>query len=201
MNVYFDGSHFSQLPDGTKLKGKQLVASYGIVIDDGDKQLELMGAVKGMQINGLHEALAFGEAVLWLDSHQVKAETVSFIGDDQTVIYGALSFNAGWASTGHWDCLLDSFKRLVTLGHLPTDILEKTMPYVNGSRFHKVKSHRRCVNNNRCDYLAKTAGRRLLQIKHKFVDFEHWLALGFIQWSHAENTNVTWHPPTFAAAQ
>lgn len=201
MNVYFDGAFFNFLKDGERPKRNEQVASYGIVIDADETQLELMGAVKGnYQLNGLHELLAFGEAVLWLSSHQVKPEEVAFYGDDQTSIYGALSYNSGWSNDAHYRCLVDGMAKLVKLGHMPTDIMEKVHVYIAGSRFHKVKGHKLCVNNNRCDYLAKTAGRRLLQVKHKFLDFERWLALGFSCWSHEENKSVPFHPPTFAAA-
>lgn len=200
MNVYFDGAYFNFLKEGQRLKQGEQVASYGIVIDADETQLELMGAVRSdYRMNGLHELLAFGEAVLWLSSHHVKPEDVAFYGDDQTSIYGALSYNAGWSSDAYYRSLAAGMERLVKLGHMPSDIMEKVHVYIAGSRFHKVKGHELCVNNNRCDYLAKTAGRRLLQVKHKFLDFERWIAFGFSTWSHAEGKHVTVFPATFAA--
>lgn len=199
MNVYFDGGYFDLDREGKQLKKNEHVAAWGIVIDSGEMQTEIMGSIKGTGLNGSHEIMAFAETILWLDSHEVPPAEVVFYGDDQTSIYGALSYNAGWTNTVHYDNLIHKLKWLISAKHLPTEILTKMMPYIEGSRFHKVKGHKRCVNNCRCDYLCKVAYCRRVGKKCHLLDFLSYIAVGFSVWSQGVNTQ--WYPPTFNELQ
>jgi ribonuclease HI len=180
VNVYFDGGYFDLDREGKQLKKKEHVAAWGIVIDNGEMQTEIM---------------AFAETILWLDSHEVAPAEVAFYGDDQTSIYGALSYNAGWLNDAHYRNLVGKLKWLISAKHLPAEILTKMMPYIEGSRFHKVKGHKRCVNNCRCDYLCKVAYCRRVGKRCNLLDFLTYVNTGFSVW--AKGVNTQWFPPTF----
>ena len=195
MNVYFDGSYTAKVNGGIRLHCNDYLLSYGVVIDGGQyENHELSGCiVSGMGSNGLHEVFAFGEAILWLSSHGVEPSEVAFIADDQTVIYGAQSYNAGWASASHQAQLFEIFDKLISRKILPANIVALAMPYIIGSRFIKVKGHDVCVNNNRCDYLAKAASRKHHEPSYKTVSYATWLKSACTHWFHKLQANV--HQP------
>lgn len=179
MNVYIDGAYFDRAPGTPQKLNKHLrYIAWGIVIEGADIQTEISGAhrVVSYDLNGCHEIVAFIEAALYLSSHGYRPEQISFISDDETVCYGSGGKTRanGYEMESHHLALQNWLVRVVKKGLYTQAAVDAVQPFIDKSRFHKIKGHRACVLNHRCDYLAKKAAG----IRH----FGAVKVLGFMEW-------------------
>lgn len=193
MNAYYDGSYLYKGNDGNALKKGYAYFSWAFVIVDGDQQTEVHGArtAKLSQCNGTHELIAFIETALYLSSHDVPVQSVNFITDDELTAYGSKATVAnGYACTSMHVELLRQLELLVTNKFYDQETIDRIMPYLLDGVFHKVKGHSRCVLNQRCDYLAKAAGKIQAYGGARILSFALWAKAGFSMWSETDGKQV-----------
>jgi ribonuclease HI len=138
--------------------------------------------------------VAFIEAALYCLSHGYSPEDVNFITDDEMTAYGPQSNpKYGHAQCGLWFALQQRIEVLIKHGMYTQDVIDSITPYLERSQFHKIRGHKTCVMNQRCDYIAKIAARVRAFGGAKIMSFEQWAKLGLSVWKNG--TNIQFHPP------
>lgn len=169
MNVYYDGSYTMKDAQGNAFPRNARYFAWGIVIDDKGEITELSGSRETVGTTlgaGSHETVAFIESALYLLSHGVSVDDVNFTTDDEITAYPSrrAPLDAQMAT-------------LVKMGFYTQAVVDSVLPYLE-ARFHKVRGHKNCVYNLRCDYLAKCASRAAHKGKPTPV-------LSFVKWAEA----------------
>lgn len=200
MRVYYDGSFANKISKNNQC-GTYYVA-WGIVIDHQGELTEIRGSrtVNTKDMSGCHEVVAFIEAALYLLSHQIPPDEICFITDDSLTAIGSQATVAnGWCSTGLNVSLENCLRKVAgRCGFYTKDVVNSVRPYLERSRFIKVKGHAKTVLNLRCDYLAEKEAIIQRGNKANIKPFLEWAADGFRRW---EGEEKWWAPFTQPAEE
>ena len=189
--AYIDGSHVKYIADGQP----KFVNGWSMILHHNSQSEELYGArVIRKQDSGLHEFFAFVECVLELKRRGYKPEDVSIYTDDQIVTYIPFDLHPDNYSRGF---LMNLPKWKKACHHyFDEHTFEEALQFIQKCRINKVKGHALCVDNHRCDYLAKYAAWRKAKgnaFRNKFVSREKQLKDGFKH--NVDGEFVMWYPP------
>lgn len=199
MRAYYDGSWVPFDPQTGKpqqIGSSASVFSWGLVFDDGDTVTEINGArkVNHPGLNGTHEVQAFVECALYCLSHNIPPEDVSFTTDDEITSYGSKATVAnGYSNTSYSLVLNEMLDRLVSRHAYDQVTIDSVRPYLDRSRFTKVKGHSDTVWNLRCDYLAQVASKAARTGIAHLSSVQAWAKQGFVRYV-SNGKSKTWFP-------
>lgn len=166
------------------------ILSWGIRVE-GEEVAEIRGHIEvGFGHHHCHETVAFIEAVLFCRARGYTPNEATFVTDDETLVYGAFGSDCGWEFGKRHETLERQLE--LAAGLYSVDTVNVAREYIKGSRFIKVKGHKSTVNNLRVDYLAAQARKECLGTAEPFLNFEEWIAGGFVQYTR-ESSNI-WYP-------
>lgn len=154
------------------------IVSWGVIVHHQGAMHELHGARRHTKMKPYCEVIALFEAIKFISQFGVTPRDVTFHSDCATVAYGgnALMLKAAPADQyGH--ALMNLVKD--TRGQNKTiysdHLANLVRLHILRSRFHKVRGHSGCVENLRCDYLARYARKHLVSPEKPFVPYTEWL--------------------------
>lgn len=165
MIIYCDGS--------TRPGEKSTTIAYGVVVHHNNETHELNGRYDlSLEYVGLHEVVAFVEAMLFAESHGVDPKDVSVYTDDQFVSYAHFYLHPGNYRSKETHSMFGKLHLLDRLYNQP--MVERMLGWLGTVRVSWVKGHRLCVDQNRVDHLARKALQRK-DVLHR----DEWVRSGF----------------------
>ncbi|HET8688382.1 MAG TPA: RNase H family protein [Methanosarcina sp.] len=196
LTCYIDGSQIKE-------KGEIRQGWAFLAFHTHGETVEMNGSYHGPAADKMrsnwYEILAFYNAVKYAISHGYKPEEVSFYTDCDWVAYGGFHLVPENYS-GRRDGVMERIKLLKALFYKHDETLVETMAeWLVKARHHWVKGHRIDVNNNRVDYLARSAiySKPVADV----MEFNEWLRNGFTQWDHNLQQNTQYIPPFTESVQ
>lgn len=192
--MYIDGSqvqHKRHANESTKF-----VNGWSIIIHSEGQSQEVMGASEIRQSDiGSHEFFAFVECMKVAKEKGYEPKDISIYTDDEVMAY--IDFNLHKDNYRRGFLMqVDKWKYLCKR-YYTEETLDEVLEFVRQVRVNKVKGHAQCVDNLRCDYLAKYAAKSKLHGKAynaKFLTMDEQLKKGFIFYDNSQTAQV-WHPP------
>lgn len=190
-----------------KAKAKQWVTGFGVRAHFKGASLEIKGAYpvnynssqvdskQEQSLLGQHEIIAFVEGMLFARSHGYVASEMVFYTDDEVVAYGGQ-----WlADVSSWQRYrvqqLETRIRSVCEALYSEEIYCQAIECLKIARFHKVKGHDCCVDNERVDYLVKQALDEAIGDVCKVTkSYSEWLTEGLVRYRPNGEVRV-WTPP------
>lgn len=156
----------------------RVIISWGICIEDGsEKGVELMGArVLGQEYKGVHELVAFAEAVIYAKAHNGNTLNTKFVTDYKNLVRTCTNQAHLYVTDTHIQGMLYRIRKLYSPQTLAD--IEQFLIFAN---IRWVKAHRGvngCVNHNRADYLARVARELIDSPKKCIMSFDKWLTVG-----------------------
>lgn len=189
-----------------KLPGRgNWVTGFGVRAHFRGASLEIRGAYpleygssKFSQYNqgtvGQHELIAFVEGMLFAKSHGYAFSEMVFYTDDENVAFGGqwLADISSW-QRGRIDIFKDRIKTVCEELYA-AEVYEDAVECLQVARFHKVKGHDCCVDNERVDYLVKRALDEAIGIsKGPTKDYSEWLTDGLVRYRANGDVRI-WTP-------
>lgn len=188
--VYIDGSC-------VKKAARTYCLGWASVINAHDTLIEFAGArMANKSSAGLHEIVAFVEAVLYLHSHGYNFSDVALYTDDQTIGYSGFWLHPENYVGHKADNVRMYLTAAVELLNCPDQVVETCLEFLRQARVHKVKGHSRQVYQERADYLARSAANNLAEKPTSVLSFLDWLKNGVPYYSGGtSNSPQWWHAP------
>jgi ribonuclease HI len=156
--------------------------SWGIVVHHNEQTVEHYGGYKGVdnKYGAHHEFVAFAAAVLHAKHAGVAFEDISFYCDDFHVCNAGSWFHLdNWVATSDVEWLKTRLLETCVNFFTP-DLYDDLLDCLIKARFTKVKGHSDVIYNLRVDYLANYARGLLRDTPIQWLNFEAWLAKGFL---------------------
>jgi|SRR5476651_2146652 len=190
MIIYVDGGA-KEVP-GTR----SFNISWGLVVHHNDQTEERYGGYKQVDryFCAHHELVAFASAVLHAKKTGVAYEDISFYCDDFHVCNAGSWFHKdNWVATSDVDTLK---KRLLEtcVQFFTPELYDDLLDCLIKARFTKVKGHSDVIYNLRVDYLSDYARGLLSGAPIQWINFEAWLAKGFLVYRSPREA-YTWYAP------
>lgn len=176
MIIYCDGA--------CSRKDDAILIGYGVIVHANDETHELCGKYQlSRKFSGMHEVIAFTEAMLFVESHQVDISTVSVYTDDEFISYAHHMLCKANYCARHQNMLQKISCLDEIYGH---SIHQRVINWLNVVRVNWVKGHRQCIDNMRADYLARN------QVNQRSdMCFANWIKNGFSSYP----VDDVWFPP------
>lgn len=181
--LYIDGS------DNESGRKKHRDIGWALVALHEGQMVERAGAycLPG-KMAGCHELVAFFEAMRYAKQAGFAPEEVAVYTDDAIIGYAGAWFHPENYAVSRAENTITRLKSVSDALFTEED-LELSLSYLKKARFHKLKSHRFCVYNNRVDYLARALARNA-----PIMSYCEWLKSGITYYT-APNVSQVWHPP------
>lgn len=181
--LYIDGS------DNKSSVKKRRDIGWALVALHEGQMVERAGAYCLPQdMAGCHELVAFLEASRYAQQAGFPPEAVAVYTDDAIIGYAGAWFHPENYAPNRAEAVILRLKAVSDVLFTESD-LELGLSYLKKARFHKLKSHRFCVYNNRVDYLAKSLAKNA-----PIMSYCEWLKNGITYYT-APDVSQVWHPP------
>ena len=186
--IYLDGS-------AVQLNTKRHVSlGWGLVVLANDKQVEQHGAYRVPKaLSAYHEQVALVEAVLYAHREGLAPEEVVFYTDDAIARNAQEGLHPGNCRAA-WTSQLQGRIEQLARELYDADTWRLVKAYLQQTRLNKLKSHRNLVYNHRVDYLARNAAYSLKGTPREVINYDDWLAAGFVRYVDNDTTE-TWYAP------
>lgn len=188
MVMHIDGS-------AVKHKGRTWFLGWSLVIQEQDAHVECAGVRTVTQAScGLHEVVAFVEAVAFVHGRGMPFEEVALYTDDEKIGYAPFHLHPDNFSGHHAQNLNRLLHRAVQICGMPVSMVNVCEEFLTKARVHKVKGHSRLVYQERADHLARAAARAMTDTPFESLSFAEWLQKGVMFYTSNEATAQFWHP-------
>lgn len=168
--IYCDGSYLSSKSQkGVKTPPSTL--SWGVVALYDDAEHESYGKYVGFEGKGLHEVVAFFEAVLVAHNGSFAPKDTSIYTDSQEIAALLMELHPTPYNDPYTHPLM---KRMVR--HYNKEVIQIIIEYVLNARIQYIFGQQRGFYHNRADYLARYARRieRNLNPLHSIEKWSEW---------------------------
>jgi ribonuclease HI len=169
--VFFDGGQYF-FNAGIPRSQQTVHNTYGVLIHIGQEDpIEFYGKdILPKKFDGMHEYIAFIRCCEVLKKEKINYENVEFYTDCENLAYAPMYLHEDNYMMVKKESLILHMKRALDALDMK-DSYDLVMEVLKKGVFHKVKSHRQCVDNMRVDYLAKTAQNGKEKINYqKFLE-------------------------------
>lgn len=187
MVIHIDGS-------AVKQSGRTWFLGWSLVAQEQDAHIECSGVRAVKQDScGLHEVVAFVEAVAFVHGRGMPFEEVALYTDDEKVGYAPFHLHPDNFSGYHAQNLRGIIQRAVEVCGMSVSMVNTCEEFLTKARVHKVKGHSRLVYQERADHLARSAARAMTDTPYASTSFAEWLQKGVMFYTSNEATAQFWH--------
>lgn len=195
LSCYIDGSQVKE--SNTIRQGWGILAFHA-----HGETVEMNGVVEHAstaQKAGWYETLAFYNAVKYAMSHGYSPADVSFYTDCSWVAYSGFHLVPENYS-GRRLAVTERLQMFKKFFYPQDETLVETMSHwLVNSQMHWLKGHKLDVNNNRVDYLARSAV--YCKQASECMEFTEWLSNGLSVWDHELKQSAQYLPPFVGSVQ
>lgn len=188
MVLHIDGS-------AVKQSRKTWFLGWALVAQEQDHHIECAGVrTVAADSCGLHEILAFVEAVTFVSGRGIAFEDVALYTDDERIGYAPFHLHPENYCGHPAQALRELLARAVSICGLPPAMADTSERFLRAARIHKVKGHSRLVYQERADHLARAAARSMTDTPYASSTIMEWLQRGVMFYSSKFETAQFWHP-------